>query len=229
MVLCARRPYPIIHSTSDIELCPYLIEIGAPRLLHVGDLTFVRAAGHHHAISVTLLRRLSGDGEAGATPQWTLLGCGSLGSKLAVHLARAGRAPSTVVDKGYLSPHNAARHALSPLFGQFGSSWLDSKADAVAEAIGGLGQDANAMVRNVVAALRDNAWVRQALPATAWAVVNATAALPVREALASVSSATRLPRIIEASLFAEAGTGLLTVEGPKRNPNTGDLLANPMS
>lgn len=225
VVLCARRPCPLINSASDVELCPYLVEIGAPKLLHADALTPVRTAGHHQAISVPLLRRMSGDDEAGATPGWTLLGCGSLGSKLAVHLARAGHAPSTVVDKGYLNPHNAARHALAPSSGRLGSGWLGSKADAVAEAIGGLGQEASALVADVVPVLRDDTWMQKAFPAKAWAVVNATAVLPVREALASVPPATRFPRIIETSLFADANLGLLSVEGPKRNPNTGDLIA----
>ena len=38
--------------------------------------------------------------------------CGSLGSKIAMHLGRAGFGAMTFVDNESMSPHNAARHAL---------------------------------------------------------------------------------------------------------------------
>ena len=59
LVLCARRPFHIIGSESAIELCPYITDIGARKLLAAGDRTAVRPAGHRHSISVPLLRRLS--------------------------------------------------------------------------------------------------------------------------------------------------------------------------
>lgn len=109
VILTARRPYRLIGTDSVIELCPYIVNIGAPKLLQAGDRTPVRPAGHRQAITPTLLRRLSGDPDDDAGPiGWVQLGCGSLGSKIALHLARAGRAPSIVIDRSYFSPHNAA-------------------------------------------------------------------------------------------------------------------------
>jgi molybdopterin/thiamine biosynthesis adenylyltransferase len=44
-----------------------------------------------------------------------LIGAGSLGSQLAINLAREGRFQWTIVDDDHLMPHNLARHALYPI------------------------------------------------------------------------------------------------------------------
>ena len=103
--------------------------------------------------------------------------------------------------------------------------WMGSKAEAVAKAIEGLGQRAEAISRDVVNIVRDQKEVKRVFPRTAWAVVNSTASLTVREALGSVPSAAEMPRIIETSLFANGRLGLISVEGRARNPNTLDLIA----
>ena len=93
VILSARRPYHLIGTNSPIELCPYIIDIGAPKLLPEGDQSAVRPAGHRQAITPTLLRQLADDRDTDlAKIGWIQLGCGSLGSKIALHLARAGRA-----------------------------------------------------------------------------------------------------------------------------------------
>jgi hypothetical protein len=225
VVLCARRPFNIIGSDSVIELCPYLLEIAAPKLFPAGDHTAVRPAGHRHSIAIPLLRQLSGSDIADGTPGWVQLGCGSLGSKIALHLARAGRAPSTVIDSSDLSPHNAARHGLTPASGPMQLPWMGSKAKALADAIDGLGQEADAVARDLVDIVRDEEALPHVLKRRAWAVVNSTASMSVREALGSVDVEARIPRVIETSIFAKGALGLLSIEGPRRNPDTLDLIA----
>ena len=229
VVLCARRPFHVIGSDSAIELSPYVVDIGPPTFLGVGDRTPVQPIGHRHAITPNLLRALSGAPTTDHTPSWIQVGCGSLGSKIALHLARAGRAPATVIDRSYLSPHNAARHALAPDIGGMPLHWIDAKAVAVAEAIEGLGQTATAVTQDVIGITRDRTAAKKHLPKKAWAVVNATASLGVREAFGSMPPAIEIARVLEASLFANGELGLLTVEGPDRNPDTLDLMAEAYS
>lgn len=224
VVLCARRPWHLIGSDSQLELCPYLVEISAPQLFPAGNATPVRPAGHRHAIAVPLLRRLSGDDRPDEALKWIQLGAGSLGSKIALHLARAGRAPNIVIDHGNLSPHNAVRHALIPAKSTMQISWIRSKAQALVEAIEGLGQPATGHVEDIVTVLGNPDLARRLLPKKCWAVVNSTASLNAREALASAASV-QIPRVIETSLFAQGRLGLVAVEGPGRNPNMGDLIA----
>jgi Prokaryotic E2 family A len=219
IILCVRRPFPLIGETSDIELIPYIMEVGTPAMLPEGDRTVVSPACHQSTISQKLLQRFSGD-QLPAQRNIALVGCGSLGSKIGVHLARAGAAPTIVVDKGWLSPHNAARHALLPHH----EYWSRSKAKALSWAIRGLAQKADAYDQDVTTIVNDRKRLKKVFPSETWAIVNATASLVVRAAFAATPHYQLHPRIIETSLFADSEIGLLTVEGPGRNPNCADLI-----
>lgn len=221
IILLARRPCQVIGSSSPIELCPYLVDIRAPELFVGGGASPVRPAAHRNAISRSLLSQMAGN-PSEDLPYWTLIGAGSLGSKLALHLARAGRGPETIIDCASMTPHNAARHALIPHTGDMQLFWIDKKAGLLSGALRGLDQEATPIVENVIDLLRDagrnKAWSKRS-----WAIVNATASLSVREAL---GSAEHLPtRVIETSLFAGGSVGLITLEGRDRNPNTSDLIS----
>ena len=223
VILLARRPFPLIGSTSPIELCPYVLEIASPHLLPDGDASVVRAAAHHSAISRELLARMAGLEPEAKAPSWTLVGAGSLGSKLALHLARAGNGPSAVIDKSGMAPHNAARHALVPATGELQIFWTDSKARMLVQALEGLNQTATPMQADAARMLMLGEDARHAWSKKSWAVVNATASPVVREAFGASNA---MPaRVVETSLFAGGRVGLITVEGPDRNPSTTDLMA----
>ena len=223
VILLARRPMHLIGSTSPIELCPYMVEIWTPGLFGDGGATAVRAAAHRHTISRPLLAGMAGRAATRERPRWALVGAGSLGSKLALHLARAGNGPEVVVDRSGMSPHNAARHALVPATGDMQYLWMDAKARNLCQALRGLDQDPTALVADAVAIAMDRKRAQGAWSRKSWAVVNATASLAVREAF-GVSEWIR-PRVVEASLFAGGRVGAVTVEGPGRNPSTTDLMA----
>ena len=92
---------------------------------------------------VSLLARMAGSKITAERLDWTLLGAGSLGSKLALHLARAGSGPTVVVDKSVMcAPHNAARHALVPETGNMQIFWGMGKACKLSQALTGLDQSA---------------------------------------------------------------------------------------
>lgn len=223
IVLLARRPYKVIGSESPIELCPYALDIRFPDLFAEGDATPVRPAAHRDTISRALLAQIAGSAATSERSRWTLIGAGSLGSKLALHLARAGNGPEVVIDSSSMAPHNAARHALIPSTGDMQVLWMDAKARLLCDALKGLQQEAAPLVANVASILSSKERVRRAWSKRSWAVVNATASLAVRETLASSDL---LPaRVIETSLFAGGAVGIITTEGPGRNPNTGDLMA----
>ena len=223
VILLARRPFHLIGSTSPIELCPYMAEVRSPGLFGDGGTTAVRPAAHRHTISRTLLAGMAGRTATGERPRWTLVGAGSLGSKLALHLARAGNGPEVVVDRSAMSPHNAARHALVPATGDMQFLWMDAKARKLSQALHGLDQDATALVADAVAMAMNRERAQGAWSRNSWAVVNATASLAVREAFGACDWSR--PRMVETSLFAGGCLGAITVEGPGRNPSTTDLMA----
>ena len=223
IILVARRPFHLIGSKSNLELCPYIIETRKATVSQIRSGTVVRPAGHLEAIGASLLRTMSGYSSQGSALRWTQLGAGSLGSKIAIHLARAGCAPASIIDNAFLRPHNSARHALLPPPRGTAFSFNSRKSEALREAVEGLGQAATAHSDDIVTATKSFTVIGRLLPDDHWAVVNSTASLQVREALVSIPRPKRIPRVIETSLYARGQVGLLTVEGPHRNPDTSDL------
>lgn len=223
IILVARRPVDLIGGKSNLELCPYIIETRNSPASQIRGGTRVRTAGHLEAIGTGLLRSMSGYSANGDAMRWTQLGAGSLGSKIAIHLARAGYAPASIIDHAFLRPHNYARHALLPLPGIVSSAFITRKSQALRAVIEGLGQTATAHSDDIVNATKSSTAISRLLPEDHRVVVNSTASLQVREALASIPRPKRIPRVIETSLYARGEVGLLTVEGPRRNPDTGDL------
>jgi len=225
VLLAARRPLHLIGSDSDIEIVPYLVEMSAPAFTEPLDKIEVYPVALRQAISKELLSRLSGV-RAADDRNIVQLGCGSLGSKITMHLTRSGIAPAKVVDKRTMSPHNAARHALIPCNEQFQLLWMGPKATALAEAIKGLGQHTDAVNVDIVSIGSDRAQLHKSIPRKTWAVINSTASLAVRETLAGLNPETMPSRVIETSLYADGDLAVLTIEGPNRNPNTADLAMN---
>lgn len=221
IVLLARRPKNVIGQGSFWELCPYLVEVKS-----AGDLAGsvpVRMLMHRDQISTTLLRRASGLNDVGER-SWTLLGCGSVGSKLAIHLAREGRGPSILVDRDRLNPHNYARHALLPM-GESEALLSCSKSGQLMGALRGLGQKAEAFGGDIVgASLSDDPAQRLKL----WGgdrsfLVDATGSPTITEALSLPDVIRDRPRAIETSLLGGGKIGFMGIEGPESNPSLLDL------
>ena len=220
VVLCVRRPVHLIGSKSPIELLPYVIEIRAlenrTSLFPKGDDEPVAPAAHYQSMSTALFRSLSSTPER---PAIALLGCGSVGSKIAVHAARAGQAILAVSDKGFIRPHNMARHALG------GRHIGKRKADALADELLELNQRPQIHDGDLAQDLHAAEKRKLIIPWEAKAVLNATASLAVREALVASTVPTDKARQIEAALFGRGRMGYLLVEGKRHNPNHSDLMA----
>ena len=213
----------MIECSSPVEVCPYVVDVRSSCLFDEGDATKVRAAAHRHHISRDLLAQMAGSAPIAKRPLWTLLGAGSLGSKLAIHLARAGNGPAVVLDRSAMSPHNAARHALVPASRGMQMFWSGDKSLMLSEALSGLDQSAKPMRADAARMSLERHPHREVWSRRTWAVVNATASLAVREALGANRA---IPaRVVETLLFAGGRIGLITVEGPDRSPSTTDLMA----
>jgi hypothetical protein len=223
VLLLARRPFPIIGTSSEIEICPYTVELSGRDVLSTGSATVVRTVAHREDISVPLFRRASDDPDPG-TKKWTLIGCGSVGSKMALHMARTGRGPSAVVDRANIQPHNYARHALYPRESGSDFALAVPKANLVQEALAGLKQSPVIHCTDVVDHLMQKKSLAPLAEATAFAVVNTTGAATVREALSSFALTSARPRVIECCLLGLGRVALMTVEGPGANPSTVDLV-----
>ncbi|RSU55162.1 hypothetical protein DAH55_20620 [Sphingomonas koreensis] len=220
VVLCVRRPFTLTGSTSAIELLPYVVEIrpfpGRTSLFPEGDSEPVAPAIHYQTLTPGLLRTLSGVPER---PSVAVLGAGSVGSKLAMHAARAGQSVSAISDASWLRPHNMARHAMG------GEHIGSDKSEALANELRALQQAPSTFTGDIAFGLRDPARRASIIPAGTKAVINATASLSVREALIHAMKPRDRIRLFEAALFGRGRVGYLLADGKDHNPNHGDLMA----
>lgn len=221
ILMLVRRPRKLIGTDSPIEIMGYI----TPRHMPGGALQIntdpVWPVGLRASLSKPLLMRMGG---APALPKWVLLGAGSLGSKIALHLGRQGSPPAVVADTGVLMPHNAARHGLYPPGqGSIGSGWTIGKSQALVSALAGLAGDSVAIQGDHLA-LNDAVKTMRGKTRPAW-LLNATASLAARETLAGPDFR-KAPRQIEVSLYDRGQLGVMAIEGDMRNPNTLELICD---
>jgi len=164
----------------------------------------------------TLLRNVSG---APAVPPVAMIGCGSVGSKIAMHLARSGTTISVVSDNGPLRPHNMARHALAR------AEYASSKASELAKELELLGQKPSVQEGDAVVDLASRETRKLLLPREAGYAIDTTASLSVREALSVLAPKDVKPRLAEAAIFGRGDGAFLLVEGESHNPTLSDLVA----
>ncbi|MDA9420997.1 thiamine biosynthesis protein ThiF [Bradyrhizobium sp. CCBAU 53380] len=223
VILLARRPFEVIGTTSPMEICPYVVELRGGEALSSGSGKLVRTATHRDEVSPDLLRRAAGDDGQALRP-WTLLGCGSIGSKLAVHLARSGRGPAALIDDGILQPHNFARYATLPSDTKVESFWSIPKAHYLAGALATFKQPTVPHVVDVVARAFDDKSIAPLVARDSFAVVNTTGSASVREALVLPGVTVDRPRVVEACMLGIGSVGLMSVEGSAANPSATDLI-----
>lgn len=220
IILCVQRPTHLIGSTSNVELLPYVVEIRAAKnrtsLFAQGEDEPVRPAVHYQSLTAPLLRTLSG---VLKRPSLVMLGCGSVGSKLAMHAARAGQQIVSVSDEASLKPHNMARHALGA------EHSARNKAEALAKELAGFGMLAAVHRGNLSVDLHVPNLREQILPKGAGAITNATASLSVRESLTSAATPRLKARLFEAALFGRGRGAFMLADGNGHNPNHCDLIA----
>ena len=217
-----RRPYDVIGTHSPIELCPYLIELSSADDVVKEVAGEVRLPGLRERLSLPILRAASGVAAAGEEERkaWTLLGCGSVGSKIAMHMARRGEGPSLVVDRSFMAPHNYARHALLPSKAYLAP--MPPKTLALEEGLASLGQRPIADQSDIIDLLGTGDG-RSRLAAGGLAL-NTTASTVVRECLAFANWEKR-PPIGEAHLLGAGRVAYAAFEGPGGNPSLSDLAA----
>ncbi len=128
IVLPVRRPAPLIGTPTDYELLAYRVKLSDAAAFDNTKEINVEAVSFITPLSSDLLRRTSGLVNFIPDIKTSFVGCGSLGSKIALHTVRAGYRPAMLVDPDFGAAHNSARHALMPR----DLSRLNSKAEALA-------------------------------------------------------------------------------------------------
>lgn len=218
-----RRPFHLVGSASPVELCSYLIHFQSSQDLIDEDRGLVRLCAYREELSIAVLRRATGTAAANNGLPWALIGCGSVGSKIAVHLARQGDGPALVVDQGVMMPHNFARHAMLP--GEAERRGLTgAKATLLADGLEFLQQRPAEHVGDVIS-LSDEPAGRSLLAGDGGRVLlNTTGSTVVRESLSFLAWEHR-PLLSEAHLLGAGEAAYAAFEGDGGNPNLSDLAA----
>jgi hypothetical protein len=224
VVLVVKRPARLVGSDGrDVEVLPYVIRYDIDPASAFKFTSSVHAAFHSHAVSPELLARTSGLPQAVSQAKTVLIGCGSLGSKIGMHLARAGIGQQTFVDNEVMSPHNFARHALL----EDERTLVPYKVEQMRFALGRLSHlDAKAYDLDAVELFRNDAKFAEVVPADAAMIIETTASLQVLIA-ASVSAAlTASPvRLARAALFGQGRCAVLILEAEGRKSRVDDITA----
>lgn len=227
VVLAVHRPVPLIGANGrTVEFLPYLLSIDGFSTKPDISICKVGAVYHVHTLSPGLLARTSGIPTDRVAQGVTFLGCGSLGSKIAFHLGRAGFGKCRFVDNEMFSPHNTARHALLPTPG----SMHTEKAFRMVDSFSALGHENTVGDRSDITKLLSTTEGLSALSeltAGSALVLDTTASLTVARAASSPSAfAADGPRFARAMLYGKGRASVVMMEGPNRLPRADDLSAS---
>lgn len=227
VILAAKRPAPLVAAMRrDTEFIPYLLRLSKDSTPWGLQMCKVHPADHVRTLNPKLLARVSGYEDANLEQGYAVIGCGSVGSKLACHLGRAGFGKASFIDNENFVPHNTARNALSEssTFHRYAKATMLKKQF---EQFGHTG--AKDLVRNAVRLLLDDdaATFTGAMPADCALILDCTASLQVgvaaiRSEHLELASSGRYAR---AMLFGQGRAAVLLLEGPGRNVRADDLTA----
>jgi len=226
VILVVQRPASLVGSPGrDVEVLPYVVryELNAQALLE--QKAAVHPAFHAHALSSELLARTSGIPLADTSQPLVVLGCGSLGSKIAMQLGRAGFGSMTFVDNEFMLPHNTARHAL--IMGQTSVLVPPRKSDLMKTAFEALSHlQSRAFDTNAVTLLVDPTKFAETVPQNTALIVDATASLQVLAAETQSSALNQSPaRLVRIVMHGQGRCVAVLLEGLGRASRVDDLTA----
>ena len=229
VVLLVQRPAPVIWTNGrSVEMLPYIVRmLVKPDLSAAGPReVIVEPLWHAEQVSPRLLAMTSGFSSDLPRKKLVFVGCGSLGSKVGMHLGRAGFGNAAgFIDNEQMAPHNAARHALMP--NRIPTSY-PQKAAMMCAAFQNLGyDDAVAHVMDANTFFEDPDTFEKVVGDGSALIVDSTASFKVDAAIARGGSLTDQPktRLAQTSMYAKGRAVVLYLEGPGRSCTAQDLKA----
>lgn len=221
VIFAVRRPSRISGNPegpkSNIELLPYIAFL-KPEKLHVGGNKVIYTANREADVypvmlretaSPALLQSISGTSFPD-DQKVSILGCGSLGSKIAMHLGKSGFGQQHLVDKSVIMPHNLARmgvmidHRLPQI----------SKVSAVEAELSMLGHNPSTSTKDIIETASEVNEI--SLPEDTSLVLDTTASPNVHDALCHYPVNPDKARIAQVAFFASGRVAALALEGQDR-------------
>jgi Prokaryotic E2 family A/ThiF family/Prokaryotic homologs of the JAB domain len=217
IIVALRRPQVLLGSNSDIELLNFILDL---RVHPLANSSSVTVFGHRTPLTPQRAREIS---SITTEPQWgrtALFGCGALGSKIALHFARSGQTKLDLIDPDGLTTHNLVRNGL--LANRLGQN----KAYALKQEINAIFQNDPSLDIAVFKSSLEEFLIgenKERLLNCSW-IFDATASRTALEALCCADLLAR-PDCFRCEIADGGGIGLVTIEGPGRNPRLDDIQA----
>ena len=217
VAFAVKRPFNLIGTSSPWELLAYRVYFGQETNEAIPDETIVRPTQLIEKCCPELLQAVSGE-ELDKPVKLALLGCGSLGSKVALHLAKTGCYQFELVDNDYFSGHNNARHGLVvPDF----SGMCFSKSELLHRQLSSLNIESKAIDKDVRSMGNREGFK---LDKNTDYVLDTTASLPVRYYLSHHCESLR-GRLVQSTLYGKSTMGVVALEGDSRSVRVDDIAA----
>ncbi len=225
VLFAVKRPCNLIGEASDIEVIPYGITFISDenRRLQL-TRTSVFPLVLIQKVSQQLLAETSDRNfnEADRRKEIAMIGCGSLGSKIAMHLARSGHGPFRLYDKDCFSPHNIARHAVANLAAaefMLPKVWLT---ETLLTQVGAQITQVKNPLEDVISLLQNKP---DLFARCNGLIIDATASSSVQDALCMVRPKQFGAPLLQVALYGRGTIGFFGLEGKDRNPRVDDLVA----
>lgn len=215
--LCIKRPKLLIGADSNLEIISFLI---APQIPDQEDRR-IFPLPQRDPLTVDFAKQLS-DIPKIYPDRIILIGCGALGSKIGLHLGRAGITNLLLIDEDSLAPHNLVRQAL------LANSLGRNKAQALEAIIKGIyaenstGLSVKSKVLNAFELL--NGTESQLITGQTY-IIDATTSSAVFNRIV-VNDNPHIFSVFRTEIADGGRLGITLVEGRGRSPNVGDLKAS---
>jgi hypothetical protein len=225
VILTVQRPASLVGSPGrSVEVLPYVVRYELNTQSLPDRNAMVHPAFHAHALSPELLARTSGIPPAAILQPLILLGCGSLGTKIAMQLGRAGFGSMTFVDNESMSPHNAARNALIERASVLVPPRKSALMKTAFESLSHL--QSRAFDTDAVTVLVDPVQFAATVPQDAALIVDATASLQVMAAETQSNALNQSPaRLARIAMYGQGRCVAVFLEGHGRAGRVDDLTA----
>lgn len=224
VVFLVQRPTNLVGAPGrNVELLPYVVRWRPGKNYLAEKSNTVEPAFQLLDISPQLLAQSAGIELPQPSPHLVIAGCGSLGSKVALHLGRSGMGNMTFVDEKYMQPHNSARHALIRPKGALYVRKVDMLRDAFRE----LSHESTKAIRgDIVELLAHSNEFKQNFPEQNLIFLDTTASLKVLSAeIKSEALSAQGIRVIRSVLYGQGKCVVLALEGSNRATRVDDLFA----
>jgi integrative and conjugative element protein (TIGR02256 family) len=210
--LLIKRPYNVIGTNSEIEILFFALELKKHKKkneVHQNARVYILSGLNFS--NTQLLQQFSGSNQVTKGRQMIMqIGCGSVGSKIALHLARNGNDNFKLIDEKYFVPNNNARHAL------FSLSSLHSKVELLQKAMYEIGlKDINIFSKSIFD-------IKNFETTNEDIIIDSTASLSVNNYLTKKQFEGRL---IHTSLYNNGTIAFVGIEGKNRGVKIIDIIS----